>query len=63
MERLRCTVMTSVYTAQDPFRCTSGSNDGGSHQWSYLGKEAQAYQCDACASRITKIDLKEASDA
>jgi len=55
--------MTSVYTAEDAFRCSSGQNDGGAHHWSYLGKDAQAYQCDECAARITKSDLKEATDA
>jgi hypothetical protein len=54
---------TNIYTAEDPFRCTTGANDGGSHHWSYLGKSAQAYQCDTCAGRISKDVLKEETDA
>ena len=39
--------------------------DGGPdpHQWRYLGKIAQSYHCVVCQLRVTKGELKEATDA
>jgi len=33
------------------------------HEWRYLGKVAQAYHCVVCQLRVTKADLKAATDA
>ena len=33
------------------------------HSWRYLGKAAQAYHCLGCDLRVTKGDLKGATDA
>lgn len=33
------------------------------HEWRYLGRVAQAYQCAVCELRVSKGDLKEATDA
>lgn len=33
------------------------------HQWRYLGRVAQAYQCILCQLRVTKSELKAATDA
>jgi len=33
------------------------------HQWRYLGKTLQTYHCVVCQLRVTKADLKEATDA
>jgi transposase-like protein len=36
--------------------------DGAMHDLTYQGSEAQHYRCKRCGSRITKEDLKEATD-
>ena len=33
------------------------------HEWRYLGRVAQMYMCIVCQLRVTKADLKEATDA
>jgi len=33
------------------------------HVWRYLGKGAQAYMCMECELRVTKAELKAATDA
>jgi len=33
------------------------------HAWRYLGKAAQAYMCMECELRVTKAQLKAATDA
>ena len=33
------------------------------HEWRYLGRLAQAYQCVICELRVTKAALKEHTDA
>lgn len=43
----------------DPFLCKPGQ----AHAWSYLGERSQLYACTLCAVRITKRELKEATDA
>jgi len=37
--------------------------DGSRHDWDYKGKIAQAYVCRDCDLRVTKRELKEATDA
>ena len=33
------------------------------HEWRYLGKAKQAYHCPVCQLRVSKADLKGATDA
>jgi len=33
------------------------------HEWRYLGRVAQGYQCTVCQLRVTKGDLKANTDA
>jgi len=33
------------------------------HEWRYLGRVAQAYVCTVCQMRVTKSELKAATDA
>jgi len=33
------------------------------HVWRYLGKVAQAYHCIECDLRVSKVQLKENTDA
>jgi len=33
------------------------------HQWEYLGRKAQGYRCVICQLRVTKSELKVATDA
>jgi len=33
------------------------------HSWRYLGKRAQAYHCGVCDMRVSKPELKGATDA
>lgn len=33
------------------------------HEWRYLGRVAQAYHCGVCQLRVTKGELKAATDA
>lgn len=37
--------------------------DARPHEWRYLGRVAQAYQCAVCQLRVTKGALKAATDA
>jgi len=38
-------------------------SSGGRHNWEYKGKLAQAYVCIDCDLRVSKSELKEATDA
>jgi len=43
---------------------THGTGNGKRpHAWRYLGKVAQAYMCMECELRVTKGELKGATDA
>jgi len=33
------------------------------HEWRYLGRKAQGYHCTVCQLRVSKADLKGATDA
>jgi len=33
------------------------------HEWRYLGRIAQTYQCRVCEMRVTKAELKGATDS
>jgi len=33
------------------------------HEWRYLGRVAQAYQCSICQVRVSKLELKANTDA
>ena len=39
------------------------ATDKRPHEWRYLGRVAQAYQCGVCQLRVSKADLKGATDA
>ena len=43
----------------DAFLCKPGQ----AHQWTYLGEKSQLYSCFLCAVRISKQELKGATDA
>ena len=37
--------------------------DRAPHEWRYLGRVAQTYLCTICQLRVSKSDLKAATDA
>ena len=39
------------------------ANNERPHEWRYLGKLTQAYHCTVCQLRVTKAELKKATDA
>ena len=41
------------------WRCESGEK----HDWEYMGKTAQVYRCRGCQLRVTKAEMKQATDA
>ena len=43
--------------------CATGVKKGERHHWIYKGKVSQIYECWNCALRVTKVDLKGATDA
>jgi len=43
----------------DYFKCQPGVQ----HAWGYMGKKAQEYRCWLCGVRVTKVALKEHTDA
>ena len=43
----------------DYWRC----KDKSLHVWQYLGRVSQAYRCTGCLLRVTKGELKGATDA
>jgi len=54
--------MTEAET-QNPRFCVTGVKVGWPHVFRYNGKVRQSYTCWSCALTVSKLELKEATDA
>lgn len=55
--------MNENSTAVSFYTHSWGNEERRPHVWRYMGKKAQAYMCMECELRVSKADLKAATDA